>query len=811
MNSQVSANEKQAVAERDRQIASLNQAIVDRDGQIASLNQVVSERDASYQQTLNHIWNSMSWRITGPLRRCADILTGIKVKTISISTKGFWLSKVITRKISPENLKNLPAYIKSGNLPLVIKETLDNYNETLKRKDNISPTNMNNIKGFLGFFGGLKLRAFVDNASERLKIPPHNQPRISVILVLYNKAAYTFQCLESIMAHADVPYELVIVNNASDDDTGKLLSKVLNARIIINDSNVGFLKACNQGALEARSDWLLFLNNDTQILPNLFSSLIETAEQIRGCGAVGGKLILPDGTLQEAGSIIWNDGSCLGYGRGDDPWKPAYSYLREVDYCSGACLMVRAALFRNVGMFDELYAPAYYEETDLCMSIRKQGYKVIYQPRAELIHYEFGSSDSREKALAQQRKNAELFRSKWAEELKSHSIPGAVVSARDRNFGRTKILFIEDRVPDPTLGSGFPRSFDIINTLVDLGAWVTVFPAQIPERMEPTVSRLQQRGVEIFYGNTYEKLDLRGFLQERSGYYDLIWVCRPHNLADLNSCISAGDKRCKVVYDAEAIFAVRDINKAEMSGVPLTERQKRTMLAKEIGRMAGADVVLTVSDIERRIVEDHSSKSVRIVSLYRKLQPTQATFKDRQDILFVGGFLGSPSPNEDAMHYFVREIFPLIRKEINVKLWIVGTNKLPSIENLASEHVTVTGTVPCLDEYFNKCRVFVVPTRYAAGIPLKLLEAMSYGIPAVVTPLIADQLELDENVVLIGRNSREFAEKVIACYNDESMWLRLRGEGLRLIGENYSREKFADSILDVLKICDSGNGSDYIP
>jgi GT2 family glycosyltransferase len=224
----------------------------------------------------------------------------------------------------------------------------------------------------------------------RLENSAERRIKTSIIIPVFNKAAFTFQCLRSLLNEIDLTEtEVVVVNNASTDETAALLSYFTNwVEVLNNPDNRGFGDACNQGATGSRGEFLVFLNNDTIVLPGWLDTLVETVERDEKIGVVGSLLLYPDGKVQEAGSIVWNTGEAFHYGWGGSPVDHRFTFARDVDYCSGASLLIRKALFDQLGGFDRRYVPAYYEDVDLCFSARDAGYRVVFQPASKIIHYE---------------------------------------------------------------------------------------------------------------------------------------------------------------------------------------------------------------------------------------------------------------------------------------------------------------------------------------------------------------------------------------------------------------------------------------
>jgi len=224
-------------------------------------------------------------------------------------------------------------------------------------------------------------------------------PSVSVVLPVHGHWPVTASCLRALLPSlpAGWPVEVIVVDDASPDETPDRLAEIAagDHRLIVlrNEHNLGFVGTCNRGAAAATGDYLVFLNNDTVPLPGWLPPLIRTFADFPAAGAVGGKLLFPDGRLQEAGGIIFADASACHFGREHpDPTWPLFNHVRPVDYVSGALLATPRELFVAVGGFDPAFAPGYYEDTDYCFRLRERGREVLMQPAATVVHVEGGTA-----------------------------------------------------------------------------------------------------------------------------------------------------------------------------------------------------------------------------------------------------------------------------------------------------------------------------------------------------------------------------------------------------------------------------------
>src|SRR5205085_1204608 len=190
----------------------------------------------------------------------------------------------------------------------------------------------------------------------------------------------------------DVGFEVILVDNASNDQTGQLLAELSgNVRVIRNEQNLGFAKACNQGAAVACGRHLVFLNNDTIPLRGWLRALVDAADTRPDCAIVGSKLLYPDGTIQHAGVVFNHLGQAYhlyAHLPGD---FPGANHARELQVVTAACMLIRREAFAAAGGFDEGFRNS-FEDVDLCLRIREQGGRVLYEPKSVLFHLESQSA-----------------------------------------------------------------------------------------------------------------------------------------------------------------------------------------------------------------------------------------------------------------------------------------------------------------------------------------------------------------------------------------------------------------------------------
>lgn len=668
----------------------------------------------------------------------------------------------------------------------------------------------------LGIIDKIELNEKLYPTNNEPQVKPKN-PLVSIMILCYNKVEYTAKCLSSLFENTVYDnFEVIVIDNASVDKTSDLL-ECYGPRIkfIRSSENLGFVNGNNLACDYAEGDYYLFLNNDTEVKKYWLYNLMQIFDFYPDAGAVGSKLIYPDGKLQEAGGIIFNDGSGWNYGKNGDLTDSNYGFVREVDYCSGASLIIKSNLFNRLGKFDTRFSPAYYEDTDLCFGVRKLGYKVYYTPLSNVIHHEgiTSGTDLNSGFKRFQNINRQKFIEKWKDELKFQSKPTAknIIASSNRKKGKS-ILIFDDIPPFPDRASGALRHYHILEQLLNLGFKVTYVHLMGKEYTDESSQKyfnyFKTKGVEFCWFN-YEgwwnfrnttqaekiKKGLVDSISLREKKFDYIYIAFWFIADYFIDYIKEQVPSTPIFIDTVDVHFLRELRKAELTNDQEKIKEAEENKTKEINTYKKADALITVTENDRDVLlKELPNKATFILPNVHPKVADIPGINNRKDLLFVGNF--NHDPNEDAVIYFVENIFPRIKQVIpEIKLYIVGNNPTVKIKSLDSDNIVVTGWVPEIKPYLEMSRVSVVPLRYGAGMKGKVGETLSYGLPMVSTTIGVEGMGIENGIhSFITDDPKTFADYVIELYSNEELWNKFSTNGKKLIDNKYSDDAMRERL-----------------
>jgi GT2 family glycosyltransferase len=626
-------------------------------------------------------------------------------------------------------------------------------------------------------------------------------PDASIIIPVYGQLAAVLSCLDSLAAHPSRYSREVIIYDDASPDAGEIgmLAAIPWLRFVRGEQNRGFIGACNAAAQMALGKHIILLNSDTRICDGWLDELIGTFHIFPGAGLVGSKLYNEDGSLQEAGAIVWNDGSAWNYGRGDVPSRSQYSYSRQVDYCSGAAIAIATDLWKELGGFDSHFAPAYYEDVDLAFRVRAAGREVWLQPLAKVLHYE-GITHGRDETVgvkAYQVVNAKKFYERWKATLRTYGKNGErPLEASDR--GRPLMIAFDALTPTPDRDAGSVMTFKLLLIYQKLGWHVTFAAVDNGLYQRPYSSDLERHGVEVVCN--WEGPE--ALLRQRSQNCSAVLAFRAPVIASRLGRFREICPAALMLFHDIDLHYLRMQREAELLEDPLLARQAELMMDDEFGLVRSVDCTIVPSTVERDILRDElNADNVVVYSYTADTVPNLRPFEERKHLVFVGGF--RHRPNIDAVQWFVEEIWPRLLDDLpaDAKFYVVGADAPNELLALASERVVFTGYLNDLGPTLEQCRVFVAPLRYGAGLKGKVVTSLSYGVPCVATSIAVEGMGLENGVeLLIADNVEAMVAGVRQLYADPTVWASMVTAGQSFVAREYGWEagmRVADEILTV--------------
>jgi len=783
---------KSLTEEKDKQINQLNELnkslTEEKDKQIDQLNNDLITTTNEYNQSVNkakEIINSQQTTYNNLLSQIEKSRNTRAWKIMVLLHRMYW---ELWHKFNPDFFKWLyfrvftkkrPPELDLGKYePLNISHYLnDNYNLIIKKT-------------------GV-------NSNKVIYFPRYQNPKVSIIIPVYNNYAYTRQCLLSILNSINYEsYEIIIADDLSIDETTRINDFCKNIRVIRTESNVGFLKNCNNAAKQAKGEYILFLNNDTEVKDNWLDELVKVFEKDSKTGIVGSKLIYPDGTLQEAGGIIWNDGTGWNYGRYDDPENPAYNYLKEVDYVSGASLMIKKELWIRIGGFDERYSPAYCEDSDLAFQVRELGYKVIYQPKSVVVHYEGKScgNDESKGIKHYQVENFKKLSEKWKFAFSKQGLsPKDIFKARDRALDKKTIVVIDHYVPNFDRDAGSQTMITYLRIFLELNFNVKFIPDNF-YKQEPYTSYLQDLGIETLYGNHYCN-NWQKWIEDNSNSIDFFFLSR-YTISNKYINVIKTYTNAKVVYYGHDLHYLREDREKNFSD-RLSKKQYLESKIAEIAFLHKVDIACYPSFVEKEILhKEIKNLQIEVIPpyIFDNYNPPIIDFSSRNDILFVGGF--AHTPNNDGIKWFVNSIFPRVDSSINdIKLFIIGSSPGADVLDLQSPRIIIKSNVSTeeLKEIYSKIRMTIIPLRFGAGIKGKLIETMYYGVPTVSTSIGTEGLRNIDTLIAGKDTPEEFAMELVSLYTNEEALKEKSQKYIDYVKDYTSKENAIKIFKEILR------------
>lgn len=632
--------------------------------------------------------------------------------------------------------------------------------------------------------------------------------KVSIIIPFYNKFDYTVNCLFELSKQSYKNYEVILVDDASDDIGCRAFEKIEGLTVIRNRKNQGYLRSCNLAANQCNGEFILQLNNDTLPLQGWLENLVKTFDYYPKAGIVGSLMLDKNGLVQEAGGLIFSDASGYNYGRGRSPEESKFKYCRQVDFCSGASIIIKRYLWDAVGGYDDLYAPAYYEDADMAMAAAMREYEVIFNPFSRIVHYEgISSGNDLNKGIKKyQNINKQKFYNKWRKQLsRKPEVPLAEeVDLYVRNQApKGQILWIDSNTPTPDKDAGSIETVHFFEQALKDGWGITFFAWDAFRDEGRYTDDLRYMGVECVHVTAHKWNTPLEYLHATCDKFDVIVLSRATVAKQCYPLVKTNFPEAKTIFNTVDLHFLRYERELELlkkfPKYRMSTRSQKVEKEDEIFLVKECDATIVVSDVEAQILRESAPHAkIKAIPLFGEVLGRTKQYNQRVNIGFIGGY--QHPPNVDAVKFFVADVWPIVSKHLgNCKFIIAGSNVSDEIKSLESKNIEVRGFIPDLDNFLEEVRVMVAPLRYGAGIKGKIVSSLCRGVPQVVSTEAAEGMRLEHKTdVMIANSAEQFAKHLIDLYTNKELWETISDGAREKADKYYSKRAQSRKISELL-------------
>lgn len=644
----------------------------------------------------------------------------------------------------------------------------------------------------------------------------YDQPDVSIVIPVYGKIDYLKKCLYSLYhSKNNCTYEVILVDDCGPERViKKIACKRIGVKLIENKLNQGFTKTCNAGANEASGKYICFLNTDTVVTDNWLDNLLNGFKLADNVGVVGPRLLHNNGKVQESGGIIFNNGDAANIGRNEEIDNSWFKYFKDVDYVSGAALVISKNDFKKIKGFDEIFSPAYYEDTSLCMDVRhKLKKRVVVNPTSNVIHAEGATNgtDTSSGIKKYQEINKKNFLTKHYDDLASYGNSYENLWWDRDKYIKSNILIVDQCIPNPKEDSGSKDMDNILKALLELNIRPHLFA--VSNRGEvPEAYGYYERGVHCVFGKTNR--DFKEFYKKYCNLFDLVIVSRVNTADEVLESIQSIHPNCKTLFYTVDLHHVRIASEYKLTKDPKTFEESEKVKKAEISTMKKTDNTIVLSNDEKNYLENECAISpykIKVWPLIRSEFEDEKTFEkssNPKDIIFIGGF--SHTPNIDAVKILENKLLPYAKIYFNergielpsVKLY--GSKPNSYIKNIDNDLMKYMGYIEDESEAFKSAKLSLAPLPYGAGLKGKVLSSFIYKTPVVGTNYAFEGFDKLKNNLAIKTSleEEEFAKILYNAYVtkenqkiNNKVWDDFHIE----LNKRYSYESFKHTLQNYLQ------------